>query len=155
MTIVSYASRHMWDVPLSWMFVGDEYWKLRLAQNLMGPVAFFFSRIPVFMLYGRIFSSVRWLRWACIGGIVAAFAIYMHTVPLVGALCYPQKGYNWQDMHTFERCSLGKPDAIVQGVGNIVLDLYALLLPIPVIWGLKLPLKKRIGLMVVFTTGSL
>jgi hypothetical protein len=121
----------------------------------MNPVAFFFSRLPVFMLYRRIFDSVRWFRWCCYIGMVGAFVIYMHTVPVVAALCYPQSGYSFHDTHTFERCSRAKPDAIAQGAGNIFLDLYALLLPLPIIWGLRLPLKKRIGLMVVFTTGSL
>jgi hypothetical protein len=58
-------------------------------------------------------------------------------------------------MATFERCSRAKPDAIAQGIGNILLDLYALVLPLPVVWGLHLPLKKKLGLMIIFLTGSL
>jgi hypothetical protein len=145
----------MWDVPLSWMMADDDYWKLRLSQNLLNPLAFFFSRVPVFMLYQRLFHSVRWLRYCCYAGVVAAFAIYVHTVPLVAALCAPRPGSTWTSAETFARCSRGKPDSIAQGVGNIVLDLYALLLPLPVIWGLHLPLKKKLGVMVVFLTGSL
>ncbi|KAF2188484.1 hypothetical protein K469DRAFT_748296 [Zopfia rhizophila CBS 207.26] len=151
---LSYTSRHMWDVPLTWLFSHDEYWKLRLSQNLLNPLAFFFSRVPVFMLYRRLFGSIEWFRWACYAGMVAAFAIYVHTVPIVAAFCVPQGEAHWTDMATFQRCSRAKPDSIAQGVGNIVLDLYGLLLPLPVIWGLHLPLKRKIGVAVVFLTGS-
>jgi hypothetical protein len=121
----------------------------------MQPVAFFLSRLPVFMLYNRLFGSIRWFRIACFAGIVAAFIIYVHTLPVVAALCTPRDGNAWTSVATFDQCSEAKPDAIVQGVGNILLDLYALLLPMPIIWTLQMPLKRRLGVATVFLTGSM
>ncbi len=78
------------------------------------PFAFFFSRIPIFLLYRRIFYSVEWLRYACVGGMVATFLVYLHTVPLVGVFCFPRDGDAWTSMNTFERCSNLKPDSMAQ-----------------------------------------
>jgi hypothetical protein len=128
-----------------------------MAQNLFNPIAFFFSRVPVFILYRRMFYSPVQPGFgiACWVGIVAAFLIYVHTFPLVAVLCAPRSGDSYLSTATFNRCSLALPDAIVQGVGNVLLDLYALLLPQPIVWNLKLSMKKKLGVAALFAVGSM
>ncbi|RAH69241.1 uncharacterized protein BO66DRAFT_102827 [Aspergillus aculeatinus CBS 121060] len=154
---LSYAARHMWDVPLSWLYSDPEYWKLRLAQNLFNPLAFFFSRAPVFVLYRRLFDAPlhRNFSKACWAGLGAAFLLYMHTFPLTAIVCAPRPGHSFIDTDTFNRCSKALPDAIVQGAGNILLDAYALILPQPIIWKLKLSLQKKLNIALVFGVGSI
>ena len=43
----------------------------------------------------------------------------------------------------------------IQGVFNVVSDFYLLLLPVPVVWNLQMPLRKKIGILTIFTTGLL
>ncbi|MCJ1346583.1 hypothetical protein MMC31_004801, partial [Peltigera leucophlebia] len=43
----------------------------------------------------------------------------------------------------------------VQGIFNIVSDFYVLVLPLPVVWKLQLPLRKKIAVSAVFMTGLL
>lgn len=42
---------------------------------------------------------------------------------------------------------------VMLGTVNIVSDLYILLLPLPAIWSLQLPTKKKLGVSAIFTTG--
>ncbi|GKZ17190.1 hypothetical protein AbraCBS73388_007242 [Aspergillus brasiliensis] len=153
---LSYAARHMWDVPLSWLYSDQKYWRLRLAQNLFNPLAFFFSRAPVFVLYRRLFDAPlhRNFSKACWAGLIAAFVLYIHTFILTAVVCAPRAGHSYLDMDTFDRCSKALPDAIVQGAGNILLDAYALILPQPIIWKLKLSRQKRLNIALVFGVGS-
>ena len=44
---------------------------------------------------------------------------------------------------------------VVQGPLNVLEDLYIFILPIPTVLGLKLANRKKIGLILVFMTGSL
>ncbi|GAT23966.1 hypothetical protein RIB2604_01711090 [Aspergillus luchuensis] len=154
---VSYAARHMWDVPLSWLYSDQKYWRLRLAQNLFNPLAFFFSRAPVFVLYRRLFDAPlhRNFSKACWAGLIAAFLLYIHTFILTAVVCAPRAGHSYLDMDTFHRCSMALPDAIVQGAGNILLDAYALILPQPIIWKLKLSRQKRLNIALVFGVGCI
>ncbi len=45
------------------------------------------------------------------------------------------------------------PVGVVQGAVNVASDLYIFYLPIPVVWNLQLPLKKKLGVLATFTTG--
>lgn len=147
----------MWDVPLSWLYSDQKYWRLRLAQNLFNPLAFFFSRAPVFVLYRRLFDAPlhRNFSKACWAGLIAAFLLYIHTFILTAVVCAPRAGHSYLDMDTFHRCSMALPDAIVQGAGNILLDAYALILPQPIIWKLKLSRQKRLNIALVFGVGCM
>ena len=163
----------MWDVPLIWFT--ELYWKvchihtitrdglayyfhwiqLRFAQNTISAFAFFVSRLPVLMLYLRIFGSNKKFRYAVYFGILAVFAVYLAYVPLLAYFCTPAIGKPWSSLEVFSKCRRLEPFAIVSGSCNIFLDIYILLLPMPMIWRLQMPLQKKIGILAVFTTGAL
>jgi hypothetical protein len=44
---------------------------------------------------------------------------------------------------------------LVNGITNILNDLFAYILPIPMLWRVKLPKKQRLGLTALFSVGSL
>jgi len=44
---------------------------------------------------------------------------------------------------------------IAVGIVNITSDLYLILLPLPAVWSLRLPLRKKLGLSTIFLTGSM
>lgn len=106
------------------------------------------------MLYLRLFDSKLWFRYASWVGIVSAFVIYIHSVPLIASFCVPRNGDRWASLATFARCKRASADALAQGAGNIALDMYLLLLPLPVICRLQMPLKRKIGVAAVFLFGS-
>ena len=47
------------------------------------------------------------------------------------------------------------PLRITQGAINVASDIYIFCLPMPVVWKLQLPPRKKIGVLAIFKTGSL
>ena len=55
---------------------------------------------------------------------------------------------------TFEdRCRITVRVSIAHGWFGLLSDLYIFFLPLPVLWGLQMPLKKKLGVAAVFLTG--
>lgn len=72
------------------------------------------------------------------------------------AICAPRGKDTW--ISSLEKTSCHNPLedlAIAAGVLNFASDLYILVLPVPMIWNLQLPTRRRVGLTAVFATGSL
>ena len=45
--------------------------------------------------------------------------------------------------------------SVAQSVAGVAIDFLVFCLPIPVVWKLQLPLRKKIGVLAVFMTGLL
>lgn len=121
---------------------------------LYGPTVFF-AKLSLFLLYLRIFSPDRWTRFLIYFGIGFTFVYYMVTAGILVGLCVPRKGESWPLALLSSRCHKALVMTYVQGIFNIVSDFYILLLPLPVIWKLQLPLRKKIGVCAIFMTGLL
>lgn len=77
-------------------------------------------------------------------------------VPLATYFCVPRIGEPWNDVETISRnCANDEIYGIVQGVLSVVLDLYIFILPIPIILGLQMPVKRRLSILGVFGTAIL
>lgn len=117
--------------------------------------AFFTSRLPIFLLYLRLFGRNVVFRSAVYFGVVAAFAVYLSAIPLLAYFCTPQPGGSWNALAVFAKCKELVVYAVIQGSCNIALDLYIFMLPLPTIIGLHLTLKKKLGVLAIFGTGFL
>ncbi|MCJ1475922.1 hypothetical protein MMC13_004586 [Lambiella insularis] len=148
---LSYAARHMWNVPAWWF--SDLYWKLRFAQNTIQPLAFIFSRITFFLLYLRLFGRSPPFRWACYFGIAFYFVSNIIDIPLYAVYCAPAPGNPWASMDTLEKCAQLEWISLFYGGINIASDLYIIILPMPMIWGLQMSLERKLGIMAIFTSG--
>lgn len=58
-------------------------------------------------------------------------------------------------MTVFANCKKLGWYAVAQGSGNIAMDLYIFVLPLWTIFGLHLPLEKRLGVFAIFAVGFL
>lgn len=121
---------------------------------LYGPTVFF-AKFTLLMLYHRIFSPDRWTRLFIYFGIGVIFIVYTVTASIFVGLCVPRKGESWALALLSSRCRVTIVMAYVQGIFNIVSDFYVLVLPLPVLWKLQLPLRKKVGVSAVFMTGFL
>ena len=45
--------------------------------------------------------------------------------------------------------------SVAQSVAGVAIDFFIFCLPIPIVWKMQLPLRKRIGVLAVFMTGLL
>ena len=79
----------------------------------------------------------------------------MSAIPLLSYFCTPVPGQSWGALEVFAKCKRLVVYAVVQGSCNIALDIFIFLLPLPTIFGLHLPLKKKLGVLTIFGTGFL
>ena len=122
---------------------------------LYGPIAFC-AKLSLFLLYYRLFSLHRWMRYLVYLGIGSSAAMYTAGTIVYGYLCLPRPGQSWIEAGLSSRCHqqfimIG----YVRGPFNLLSDLYLLSLPLPAVWQLHMPLQKKLGLAGIFLTGSL
>lgn len=116
----------------------------------------FFIKASVLLLYRRVFSPDRQTRNLLYGGIAYLLITNGVSTILFGALCAPRNGESYLIRYNSPQCvdnvtNLG----IANGVGNLIADIYLLVLPMPIIWKLHLSSKKKYALIGVFLTGFL
>lgn len=114
----------------------------------------FFAKLSLFWLYFRIFSPNRRTRFLIYFGIASTFVIYAALTVYLGYLCIPRPGQSWLERSSHQ-CRKTKVVYYIQGIFGVVSDIYLFILPVPVIWRLQLPLRKKVGICLIFATGSL
>ena len=144
-------SRHSWDLPIS--FFTSSYFKIILSESFLGALGLLFSKLSILLLYFRLFSPNARFRLFILGGILWTILISLTTFIVAGALCAPRRGETFGSLTSIKRCTDSQVWALIQGCMNMVLDIYILYLPIPVVWRLKLDRKKRLGVLGIFMTG--
>lgn len=125
-----------------------------VIDMLYGPIAFC-AKLSLFLLYYRLFARHQWIRYLVYLGIGSAAAMYTASMIVYGYLCLPRRGQSWIAASFSSRC--GRQlimIAYVRGPFNVFSDLYLLFLPLPAVWQLQLPLRKRLGIAGIFLTGS-
>ena len=75
---------------------------------------------------------------------------------LFGALCAPRDGQPYIVQYSSPLCRDNADNlTLALTVVNLVSDLYLLSLPLPLVWKLQLPAKRKFGLITIFLTGIL
>ncbi|MCJ1265998.1 hypothetical protein MMC22_005880 [Lobaria immixta] len=143
-------ARHGYDIPITWITV-PAIKKLYLQSITSGPMIFF-AKSSLFMLYYRLFMTRRFVRYAIIFGVAFSFVVYFSNMTVAGIMCAPKVGHPW-DWTTIAKCYRISVSGFVLGIVNLALDIYLLILPIPVILPLQLSIKKKIGVLGMFMVG--
>lgn len=143
--------RHMWDFSIGMALDARRAKVLYASLLLLGP-AVFMGKITLLALYLKIFGHMTKVRWSIYAVSVFALTILVMT-PLDATKCgnIPGQGWGLQNPACSETFLYG----IVQGVVSLVIDLYILILPIPIIARLNMERKKRIGVLIIFLTGTI
>jgi len=112
------------------------------------------TKAAILALYTRIFGSVRWMRLSSYLLIVLLFLFYGSNIAIAAIYCLPRNGAPW-DATAFARCGSPVISAIVIGVFAVIADLALFVLPLPIIFGLRLSPKKKMGITLIFLVGFL
>ncbi|KAL8652303.1 MAG: hypothetical protein Q9210_002761 [Variospora velana] len=121
---------------------------------MYGPIAFC-AKLSLLLLYYRLFARHRWIRYLVYFGIGSVAAMYTAGTIVYGYLCLPRPGQSWIEAGLSARChNQFIMISYVRGPFNLLSDLYLLLLPLPAVWQLHLPLRKKLGIAGIFLTGS-
>ena len=114
-----------------------------------------FVKISILDLFLSIFSSHHRFEYIAytLMGITAAYGVSFTIVTLAG--CRPFAA-NWDKVsHPDYKCINTSQFYVAQAALGAVLDISILLLPMPIVWNLRLATSKKVGLTILFTTGIL
>lgn len=129
--------------------------QIRFAGNTFQALAYFTSRLPILLLYLRVFGRTKPFRIACYVAMGIAFGAYLTSIPLISYFCTPPIGGDWNSLDVFAKCKRLLNWALIQGSLDVALNVYIFILPLPVVLGLQMPLQKKLGVLAIFLTGLL
>lgn len=110
-------------------------------------------KFSILHLYMEIFPSKR-LRNFCVGTMIVTGLYFVSVLLETFLLCSPVQ-FNW-DKTISGSCNEHSMAAyIMAGVTNLVIDVFIVVLPMPVLWKLRLPLPKKIAVISMFSLGAL
>lgn len=112
---------------------------------MYGP-SIWMIKLSLFLLILQIFGTLRWLRHLVYVGILVTGLVYFAIMVAMAALCAPRNGYTKLDYLSAiaaPKCARNDYINTWPGLFNIMSDFYLLIIPLPAIWGLQLPTKKR------------
>ena len=144
-------AKHSWDISLA--NLTTNYFKINLAESMMGALALLLSKLSILLLLFRLFSPNRRTRYMIYLGGFWATVMSLTTIIVAGVLCAPRRGESFVSLVSLSRCQHEETWAVIQGVMSATLDFYLLYLPIPMVWRLKLSTKRRVGVLSIFMTG--
>ncbi|KAF2837753.1 hypothetical protein M501DRAFT_937037, partial [Patellaria atrata CBS 101060] len=156
-------------------FTGDVYgyhaWEVRLGgftkpvvgsfvlMGMRGP-AMFLIKLALFSLILAAFGPFKWTKPLVYTGIIISFIGHLAPGIMISVLCRPVGGYgreNYLAGMSRPTCAGVKgpvPRAsLTLGVVSVFTDFYILIIPIPAIWSLKAPLRKKLGVYLIFMSG--
>ncbi|KAI4595495.1 hypothetical protein KJ359_006841 [Pestalotiopsis sp. 9143b] len=114
---------------------------------LVGTVS---VKIAMLCLYTRIFTTTRFHRWAyglmvaVVGYFIAFLILFMTNCIPLSNLWDPVPGGWCREITTEEYTSVAF---------NLVIDLGILILPMPAVWTLKMPLRNKVFVSIMFGVG--
>lgn len=118
--------------------------------------AIFLAKLSILLLYLRIFEIKKSIRVGVVIGAVWAFLAYIPNIVVSGYFCAPRIGQPW-DIRIGSTCDqpATKKWLVTSAAMSLVLDIFILVLPIPVVLRLHLNGKRRIGVFLIFFTAVL
>jgi hypothetical protein len=150
---VRHTGRHEWDVPIS-VFANHSYSKRIYAMGMVFGPGMTCAKCAILALYLRIFQVSRTLRVLIWIGVFVICSTYLVAIPVFSYYCTPRANENW-DLMLLGKCKKNGVYALIQGVIGVGLDVYIFILPLPTVLRLRLPRRKKIGVVLVFVAGLL
>jgi hypothetical protein len=128
-----------------------------ISETTYGP-CIWFIKLSLFVFFLELFGRLRWLRYMAVTGMIVTGLFYWATLIVFAAMCAPmgsgpQSQMSYLQALASAKCEDSRPLTVVTGVVNVVSDLYLILLPLPAVWSLNLPLRKKLGVSMIFLTG--
>ncbi|KAK3998180.1 hypothetical protein QBC44DRAFT_313981 [Cladorrhinum sp. PSN332] len=130
--------------------------QMAIAGSFMAGVSMWSAKVPILMLYVRLFGVNRWLRITSYILIIVTFVVYLGGCIALAVQCAPKpKGTNYFEDPSFimECGSSASQIGVVVASGAVLADVIIFALPLPVLSHLRLPLAQKVGLFLVFLTG--
>jgi hypothetical protein len=157
MAATGMAGYHTWEVTIGELT--RHALQASFVRDIIAGPIYWLVKLCLFSLIMRAFNPVTWLRRLAILGIIVTGIFYTFSAVYGGIICRPRGGFSKAAYLNGRASNSCQHDKVVSfsnlpfGSFNVVSDFYILLIPIPVIVRLRLPLKKKLGILLICLTG--
>ena len=127
---------------------------MTLALALIWTVANTFVKLSIVHLYLVIFRNQKTFRY-CVFFTVFLTVGYCITNIVQNLLTCKPVAFNWDKTSPGGKCDSSQAPFLASACINLGIDLIIFTLPIPMLYGLQMNLKKKIHLIVIFSLGFL
>ncbi|KAI1084765.1 hypothetical protein F5B20DRAFT_220047 [Whalleya microplaca] len=125
-----------------------------IAQTIISAFLCFFAKIPIFILYIRLFGIMKWVRLISYATIIATLLQFVAGSSMMAVQCTP-KGHVL-DGDFVSTCLRWESLILLwNGIIAVITDLVLFVIPFPIIANLQLPRNKKTGLAIMFLVGIL
>ena len=134
-----------------WLIIGES--QIVLVSEIFYVVGTALVKFSFLYLYQRLFGSnhrFRQVLWAC-GAFVAAYSL-VEVIVLIFQ-CRPVNAL-W-DMHVKGTCVNLALGGVIIGIINVIMDFVTLVLPVRMVWTLRMKKKWKFQLIGIFLLGGL
>lgn len=115
-----------------------------------------FTKLSLLLLYLRIFRPSRWIRVCFWIGTIFNIVLYLGSMIGYAAACVKRPNETWFEDQTSDRCLRDTaPAGWVLGIAGLLSDIYLFVLPIPAVWQLQMPRKRKIAVTLLFAVALL
>ncbi|KAI1360790.1 hypothetical protein F5Y08DRAFT_39639 [Xylaria arbuscula] len=126
--------------------------QLAVAISVLTPLALWTCKAPILFLYLRLFGIKKWLRVISYITLAITAAVYTAGIVAIPPACTPHsselsKGF-------IEGCQTRtRIINVFTGSFSVLADVIILVLPLPVVFGLTLLVRSKVGLAFLFLSG--
>ncbi|KAH8702550.1 integral membrane protein [Talaromyces proteolyticus] len=147
--------RHIWDVPMEWM---PNSLKCRMTFQITFSLASTLTKISLLWFCRRILGNAisgpfRNLNYSLIASMVFLAMLSLAFIFVTLFNCLPIKAsFDLAPTYSYH-CLNGNVLVFVASVINLFTDLLTTVVPMPLIWRLKLPRRQRMAIIAIFGLG--
>ncbi|CAD6576229.1 MAG: hypothetical protein ASARMPREDX12_007798 [Alectoria sarmentosa] len=144
---------HQWNVPFT-AFTPSLLRRFVVLDVLYSPTILM-AKLSLLLLYLQIFRPNVRLRYCIYLSMGFLSLFYCATFIAYAVLSIPKPGQSQLAAILSVDTAKDIPLGITQGAVSVASDFYIFCLPIPVVWKLQLPPRKKVGVLSIFMTGLL
>jgi hypothetical protein len=116
------------------------------------PVGSFFPKAAILVLYLQLFAAKRWIKPAVCVGLIFNFLTYSPLVPSAIYYTTPRGDETWATLALSTGPQRGLYMSTIKAGMSVMMNLYILVIPLPILFKLELAVSKRLQLVAVFAT---
>ncbi|KAI3322683.1 hypothetical protein HD806DRAFT_110855 [Xylariaceae sp. AK1471] len=126
--------------------------QLAVSLSVFTPLALWTCKAPILFLYIRLFGIKKWLRITSYATLAVTGVVYISGIVSIPPACTPHTHDLSEDF--INSCQTRtRLINVYLGIVSVLADVIILVLPMPVVFGLKLLVRSRIGLVFLFLSG--
>ncbi|OJJ41408.1 hypothetical protein ASPWEDRAFT_99978 [Aspergillus wentii DTO 134E9] len=148
-------TRHLWDVPLPWLSTAK---KLNLLFQILFSLCSSITKLSLLWFCKRLIGAGSKGVYRSYSIVLIAAMVFVTICCLLFLFisifqCNPIRAY-WELETPYPHTCIDDGAAVFSAsVVNIFTDLLSTVLPMPIIWNLKLPARQRIAVISIFGLG--